>query len=236
MQQRLLLMRDELSMNIHHLLSYHNRLRERMTQKDRVPLGPTQRHNVPPVKRETRAPQRTQNPYTAPAHHVPLRSSRSNRENCKEPSACRGRVPNSQEIPLRRKSSSHGQLHPRRRPPHPEETKHREGSSNRRDLPRPKSVQSLHRANPSSQPGQDKHSHCNQDPPPRSNSTQPQRLERLHGNEHSRRREVPSKSVDRAPVGSSAPRPHKISGPVSMLFADSFNGSKCSSSFIAMQN
>lgn len=209
-------------MNTHDLLSYHTRLRERMGQKDRVPLAPTQHHNVPPRQHEIRAPELVQNQTAVPISRDTSRLSRSRTPHGDQPPACRGNVQTAQEIPLRPKSSRDGPMPPRSRTPYPGEIHSRE-DFNHQGPPRPKSTQSAYRTVPSSQHEQ---GFSGQETQRRPDSTQPTRLERLSHEERSPHGIAPSNPVNNVARTHSDSQSHKMTGPVAILFVDSFNGSK----------
>ena len=209
-------------MNTHDLLSYHTRLRERMDHKHRVPLRPTQRHNIPLREHDTRARQWVQNPAVAPIAREPSRSSRPKTPFPNQPHPYRDDVQDPRAIPLRRASSYAAPMPLRRGTPYPEEYQRGE-EFHQQNLPRPKSTQPLHRFNA---PSQHEERRSSQDQTHRPSPTEPTRLERPNRDERSRSRGAPANpaaNTSRAPSDSGS---RKVHGPAAILFVDSFNGSK----------
>ncbi|KAL9095523.1 MAG: hypothetical protein Q9165_002394 [Trypethelium subeluteriae] len=226
MQQRLLLMSDDLSMNTHDLLAYHTRLRDRFGQTNRNPLGPTQRHNVPSRLHDIRVPMWAQNSINPPADRVPERSSQSKTLHRDQSVVFRRDTEGTREMPSQWTSSWHGNLPLRRGTPYPEENGRVRSRAQQQDPPRPSSAQLSQPFNAPLRNAMHSHDHRRQDQPRRPNSTEPTGLRRPHGRQHSGSDVEAGAGIGNSSRLRSHSQAQKTSGPVSVLFVDSFNGTR----------
>ena len=203
-------MRDELSMHTQNFLSYHTRLRERMRQTHRLPLSPVNRQNLPATEKESENTVRKGIPDSMQVNQMPLYYSRP-REllHTQEPSL-QERLQHQESPPLQRASSSHRDLRSQNPRQHLQEGRNARNAHCESNLFRSKTVQPLNRESSSSQ-----------------NWRREQRFDQqAHCNQYQRPRGASIASLENIAHKHSDIRLCKMSGPVSILFVDSFNGSK----------
>ncbi|KAL9072454.1 MAG: hypothetical protein Q9157_005100 [Trypethelium eluteriae] len=201
-------------------------LRDRSGQTNRIPLGPTQRHNVPPRRYDMRVPAWAQNSINPPVDRVPERFSRSKTLHRDQPVAFRRDMQGVRETPSQLNPSWHANLPVRRGTPYPEEDGRVENCARQQDPPRPSSAQLPQRSNAPLRIERHSHEHRRQDQPRCSNSTAPTGFRHLHGRQHSSSETESAPSIEAGLHVRSYSQEHKISGPVSVLFVDSFNGTR----------
>ncbi|KAI9680243.1 MAG: hypothetical protein M1822_007242 [Bathelium mastoideum] len=225
MQQRLLLTRDELSMNTQDLLSYHTRLRERMGQTTRTQPGQTMRSHAVPGGSALRTAQSEQKHAVPYMYRPPSRSARPYESAREQLSSHWGTASNLQNSPLRRQPSRSGGVPPQIMAPYPQDGHHWQGRGRQPALARSKSVQTPYRAYPS-QTGQHEQSSRQPNQPRRSRSLQPLRDEHHAHESRSRSAAEAVHTQDNAAYKAPDIQIHKVSGPISVLFVDSFNGTR----------